>query len=239
MARQLPLDIHLRVEHRLDNFLTSSPQARELVEKLTEPALLKAEEAIVIYGANGAGKTHLLQGLCQLASDLNLSCGYLPLTDLIQAGPAMLEGLEQLDLVCIDDIHTIAGNSSWESGLFSLFNLSRQSQCRLLMTCQQRPTETNFKLADLTSRLTWGLVYALPNLDDQQSKQLLLQRAVELGLSLDEAACDYILQRSQRQTSSLMSFLDQLDQLSLADQRRITIPLIRELIQHNDEPNKT
>ncbi len=234
MAQQLPLDIHLRVEHRLDNFLTSSTQAQELVEKLTEPTLLQADEAIVIYGESGAGKTHLLQGICQLAGDLDMRCGYLPLSHLKQAGPAILEGLEQLDLICIDDIHAIAGDGPWELGLFTLFNLCRQHRCRLLMTSQQRPTETAFELADLTSRLNWGLVYVLPNLGHQQSKQLLLQRADELGLNLDGPACDYILQRSQRQTGNLMNFLDQLDQYSLADQRRITIPLIRELMQSND-----
>ena len=235
MAQQLPLDIHLRVEHRLDNFLTSSAQAQELVEKLAAPTLLKADEAIVIYGENGAGKTHLLQGLCQLAGDLDISCGYLPLNDLRRAGAGILEGLDQLDLICIDDIHCIAGNAEWERGLFNLFNLSRQHHCQLLMTSQQRPADSHFELADLTSRLTWGLIYPLPNLDQHERKQLLLQRALELGLSLDESACDYILQRSQRQTSSLMDFLDQLDQHSLADQRRITIPLIRELMQINNQ----
>lgn len=230
MAQQLPLDIHPRVDHRLDNFLTSSSRARELVEKLTNPALLEADEAIVIYGEAGAGKTHLLQGLCQLAGDLGMRCGYLPLSQLKQTSPAVLEGLEQLDLVCIDDIHTIAGSSEWERGLFNLFNLSRESNCKLLLTSQQRPADSYFKLADLTSRLDWGLVYALPNLDQEQRKQLFQQRAIELGLTVDEATCNYILQRQQRQTSSLMAFLDRLDQHSLADQRRITIPLVRELI---------
>ena len=230
MAQQLPLDIHLRVDHRLDNFLTSSSQARELVEKLTDPALLEIDEAIVIYGETGAGKTHLLQGLCQLAGDLGMHCGYLPLSQLKQTNPAVLEGLEQLDLICIDDIHSIAGNNEWERGLFNLFNLSRQSSCRLLMTSQQRPADSSFKLADLTSRLDWGLVYALPNLDQEQRKQLFRQRATELGLTVDEATCNYILQRQQRQTSNLMAFLDRLDQHSLAGQRRITIPLVRELI---------
>ncbi|MBL4622321.1 MAG: ATP-binding protein, partial [Immundisolibacteraceae bacterium] len=129
MAQQLPLDIHLRVDHRLDNFLISSNQARELVEKLADPAQLSANEAILIYGATGTGKTHLLQGLCQTAGNLKMRCGYLPLRDLKQASPAVLEGLEQLDLLCLDDIHTIAGDNEWERGLFNLFNLSRQLDC--------------------------------------------------------------------------------------------------------------
>ncbi len=231
MYPQLNLDIQLRVEYRLDNFIADAPPAIELQQRLQQLEKLRADQPIVIVGESGSGKSHLLQSACHLAGELGMSSCYLPLAEIDQATPDLLTGLEQLDLICIDDIHTLAGQSAWETGLFNLYNDCREQQCRLLFASRLRPAECGFQLADLTSRLGWGLVYALPNLNDQQKKALVNQRGKELGLTFDDATCDYIMQRCHRQTDQLMQFLDQLDQHSLAGQRRITVPLVREVIE--------
>ena len=230
MYPQLNLDIQLRVEFRLDNFIAAAPAAIELQQRLSQLTALREDQPLFIHGDHGAGKSHLLQSACQLAGELEFSCCYLPLTEITQATPNLFTNLEQLDLICIDDVHTLAGQPDWETALFNLFNHCRDQQCRLIFASRLRPTECGFQLADLTSRLGWGVVYALPNLDDSHKRMLVNQRAKELGLTFDEATCDYIMQRCHRQTGQLMQFLDQLDQHSLAGQRKITIPLVREVI---------
>lgn len=231
MYPQLNLDIQLKIEFRLDNFIADSPQAIELHHQLTHLAELPSDLVMFVYGESGSGKSHLLQSACHLAGKLDMSCCYLPMSDLSAATPDLLTGLDQLDLICIDDLQTLAGDSEWELALFNLYNNCRQNQSRLIFASQQRPAECGFRLADLTSRLNWGLTYALPELGDSQKKSLVQQRAKEIGLIFDDATCDYILQRCHRQTGELMQFLDRLDQHSIAGQRRITTPLVRELIQ--------
>jgi DnaA family protein len=49
-----------------------------------------------------------------------------------------------------------------------------------------------------------------------------------MDLSRDTAS--YILKNYSRNISSLLSFLDQLDQASLAAQRKLTIPFVRDLL---------
>ena len=231
MYPQLNLDIQLRVEFRLSNFITDSPQAVELKAQLTQIIELPADQPILIYGEPGCGKSHLLQSVCHIADQQGINAGYLPLAQLANTTPDLLTNLGELELLCIDDIHTIAGQADWERALFNLYNQSREHQRRLLFASRLRPAECGFNLDDLTSRLGWGVIYALPALDDHHKKSLVQQRGKELGLTFDEPTCDYIMQRCDRQTSRLMQFLDQLDQHSLAGQRRITIPLVRELIQ--------
>jgi len=231
MYLQLNLDIQLRVEFRLYNFIADSPPAIELKQRLEQLENLRADQAIVIVGESGSGKSHLLQSACHLAGELDLTSCYLPLGEIQPATPDLLSGLDHLDLICIDDIHAIASQPAWETALFNLYNDCRERQCRLLFASRLRPTECGFQLADLTSRLGWGLMYALPTLNDQQKKALVNQRGKELGLTFDEATCDYIMQRCHRQTNQLMQFLDELDRHSLAGQRRITVPLVREVIE--------
>ncbi len=232
MYPQLNLDIQPRVEFRLSNFIGATAQTSELLQKLANLQSLSADQPLLIYGEAGAGKSHLLQSACHLAGELNYACSYLPLGELATSTPELLAGLDQLDLLCIDDLHLIAGQPQWELGLFNLYNECREHGCRLLFASQRRPVDCNFQLDDLTSRLGWGLIYALPELNDEQKKTLVQKRAHQLGLTFDAATCDYIMARCHRQTSKLMQFLDQLDEHSLAGQRRITIPLVRDVIQH-------
>ncbi len=57
---------------------------------------------------------------------------YLALKRLPKDAIASLQGLEQLDLVCVDDIHVIAGDRAWEEALFHCFNRIREANGRLL-----------------------------------------------------------------------------------------------------------
>ncbi|MEL0082509.1 MAG: DnaA regulatory inactivator Hda [Gammaproteobacteria bacterium] len=230
MQTQLNLDIQLRVASRLNNFITGSPQAQELKTRLEQLIELPREQPIFIYGAPGSGKSHLLQGTCHLARQQGIVAGYLPLSELTRTTPDLLASLSQLELLCVDDVHSVGGHGEWENALFNLYNESQQQQRLLIFAGQYRPADCGIELADLSSRLSWGLIYALPALDDQQKKLLVKQRGDDLGLAIDEATCDYIMLRCDRETGKLMQFLDRIDQHSLAKQRRITVPLVRELL---------
>ena len=236
MYPQLNLDIQLRVDFRLSNFIAAAPVAIELHHRISQLTALRADQPLFIHGEQGSGKSHLLQSACQLAGELALNCCYLPLTEIPHPNPDLFTDLEQLDLICVDDVHTLAGQPEWESALFSLYNRCRDQQCRLIFASRMRPADCGFQLADLASRLAWGVVYALPSLDDSHKKQLVNQRGKALGLTFDTATCDYILQRCHRQTVQLMEFLDQLDRHSLAGQRKITIPLVREVLGQRTRP---
>lgn len=59
---------------------------------------------------------------------------------------------------------------------------------------------------------------------------MLRLRARRRGLAIDEAAIDWLLRRVDRDLSSLTRLLDQLDRASLAEQRRITVPFLRQVL---------
>jgi DnaA family protein len=55
-------------------------------------------------------------------------------------------------------------------------------------------------------------------------------RARGRGFELPTEVASYLLLRNQRDMTSLFTVLQQLDELSLEKKRRITIPLLKELL---------
>jgi DnaA family protein len=92
------------------------------------------------------------------------------------------------------------------------------------------PDALPLALPDLRSRLSQCTRIMLAPLDDTGRREVLRLRAKRRGLAIDEAAIDWLLRRVDRDLSSLARLLDQLDRASLAEQRRITVPFLRQVL---------
>ena len=222
---QLPLAVHLRDDATFGNFYQADNGL--LVSQLRDQ-LTKGERYNYIYGAKGSGCSHLLQAACHAAGELGLGSLYLPLADLRQyRAEDLFEGLEKMSLVCVDDIQTVVGDEYWESHLFHLFNRLKENDVRLLVSSKCAVRELPIKLADLASRLSWGGVYQIRPLSDEQRIEVLKFRAAERGMELSDEVAQFICYRCQRDTGSLLAVLDKLDLTSLKEQRRLTIPFVK------------
>ncbi len=221
---QLPLRIGLKDSATFDNFF---PAGNELVLQA-----LQSDREMILYlwGPGGSAKSHLLQALCHAAAAQGLSSVYLPLEELISHPAALLQGLEQQDLIAVDDIQAVVGLPQWEEGLFHLYNRVRDSGHRLVVSGTSAPTGLGLGLPDLVSRLGWGPVFKLSALTDLQKRSALQLRAQRRGLEMGDDVAGYVLRRCPRDMDSLFSLLNRLDQASLAAQRRLTIPFVRQLL---------
>ena len=146
----------------------------------------------------------------------------------------MLEGLEQMNVIVVDNIDAIAGDKQWETALFHLYNRVRdKGQGALFVTATQPLASIELSLPDLQSRLAWGLVYQLHALTDDEKLVALQQRADSRGFELPDEVGRYLLRHLSRDMVMLFGLLDRLDQLSLAEQRRLTIPFVKQIIETN------
>jgi DnaA family protein len=84
---------------------------------------------------------------------------------------------------------------------------------------------------DLVTRLGWGLVYQVHELTDEEKIEAMKSHAITRGLELSQEVCGYLLRHARRDLPSLMATLDALNGYSLANQRKVTVPLVRELLQ--------
>lgn len=223
---QLALPVVLNDEATFDNFYVAE-QNRQLVEMIKDWNNW-LEPYIYLFGPSKCGCSHLLQAACQQAAEQGRLALYLPMQELL-AYPAheMLDGLEALDLICIDDIHLISGKREWEEGIFHLYNKVKEKQSRLLIAAHQSPKQLQLSLADLESRLQWGITYKMFDYSDEDLVLLIAHRARSRGLLLVDEAAQYLVSRARRDPSELMSILEKLDMLSLQSGRKLTIPFIK------------
>ena len=225
---QLPLGLTLRDSARFDSF--SPGQNREAVASLQAAARGTGESLVYLAAAAGLGKTHLLQAACHAAGESGRSAGYLPLAELRHSPTAVFDGLEQLELVCLDDVDAIAGEPQWEHALFDLFNRLRDAGRTLLVTALQRPDAAGFGLPDLVSRLGWGVSYVLKPMGEADIMAAMLYRARGRGLELPVDTAQFLLRRFPRDLPTLFALFDTLDFASLVEQRRLTIPFVKSVL---------
>ena len=158
--------------------------------------------------------------------------GYVPLDKRTWFVPEVLEGMEQLALVCIDNIECVAGDEPWDMAIFNLYNRILESgKTRLLITGDRPPRQLNLGLPDLASRLDWGQIYKLQPLSDEDKLQALQLRARLRGFEMPEDVCRFLLKRLDREMRSLFMILDQLDHASITAQRKLTIPFVKEILK--------
>ncbi|MBS8267257.1 DnaA regulatory inactivator Hda [Halomonas litopenaei] len=225
---QLPLGVGLRDDATFDNYHPGANAT--LVECLSHQFDDNGEPFLYLWGGDGVGRSHLLQAACHQASARDLRTLYLPLEELGHFPPLMLEDVERLDLVAIDDLDRVVGRKRWEEALFHAFNRLRDSGKRLLIAADRPPRQLDIKLADLASRLTWGMTFHLRQLSDEDRMQALKLRAHLRGIELPDEVARYILHRGARELSELFRSLEVLDNASLSAQRKLTIPFVKKAL---------
>lgn len=230
VTEQIPLRFGWRDGRSFENYFAGeNAEAVHHVQRVAagDP---EAEQFLLLWGGVNAGKSHLLQAACQSAAEHQRTVAYLPLTELVALSPEIFEGLEQMSLVCVDDVHVIAARAEWEEALFHFYNRVREAGGSLLVTADVAPSALALQLPDLQSRLCWGPVLQLAGLDDAGKMGALQLRARRRGFELSDEVAQFLMRRSSRDMASLFALLDRLDEASLVQQRKLTIPFVRNLI---------
>lgn len=224
---QLPLAVSLRDDASLENYVVGHNAA--LLDCLQNMSRGKGEGLVYLWGAPGCGRTHLLQAVCH-GVQRPQQAFYLPLSMRGEFDPSVFEGLERCSVVCIDDLDVIAGDRVWEEAFFHGFNRMRDFGTRLVVAAVGAPSALPWVLPDLQSRMSWGSVWHVEPLDDADKKTALIRRARARGMNMSETVAGYILRHAPRDMGSLFTLLDDLDQLTLREQRPLTVPLIKKLL---------
>lgn len=228
MPSQLALGVRLRDSSVFASYFAGrNGTAVEILQSL-QPG--STPTCLYLQGPVASGKSHLLQAVCAHASLQDHRVAYLSAREISSMGPQMLAGWGELDLVCIDDIERLAAQRAWNLAMFTLHQQLEEHRGRLVVASHLAPGALKMSLADLASRLAGGLVLTLHALDETEQVAALQLRAQLRGFDLPDDTALFLLRRLPRDMTSLCAFLDELDKASLAAQRRLTVPFVREVM---------
>lgn len=226
-APQLPLALRYPPDQRMEAFVAPPPGAIAQLEALATQA---GADWLYLAGPSGVGKTHLALAACAACEAAGRAAAYVPMKSAAGRLRDALEAFDDRALVALDGLDAIAGNREDEVALFDFHNRARAAGTGVLYTASVAPDALALTLPDLRSRLSQCTRVVLSPLDDQARREVLRERARRRGLALDEASIDWLLRRRGRDLATLTGLLDVLDRASLAAQRRITVPFLREAL---------
>jgi DnaA-homolog protein len=229
--KQLPLHFEFRADQTFGDFFPGANL--ESINHLQKSSAGNGERLIFLWGQSGLGKSHLLQACCHQAQSRQLSSFYFALSPLELPDPALLAGLDKLDVVCFDNIEHIAGNPAWESAFFNFFNRHRDQGHTLIVSAPCPPNEITIRLPDLKTRLNWGLTLKIQPLCDRDRITALIFKADKMGFEISPQTGHFLLTRYNRDLSSLWVLLTKLDRASLAAKRKLTIPFLKQILNED------
>ena len=110
-----------------------------------------SRNSIYLWGQGGRGKTHLLNAVCAAAGHVDLRVMYIPLRDFSDpVHISLLQGLDEYDLVCLDDIDAVTHSAPWCLALFALYNrLTDAGNARLVISASRSTSALDCALPDL------------------------------------------------------------------------------------------
>lgn len=181
------------------------------------------ETGILLWGAPGAGKTHLLRATAGFASAQGRAARYCASPADVPSAP-----LSAPSLVAIDAVDT--ADAATQGSLFTLFNALAATGGQMIAAASIPPAQLTLR-EDLRTRLGWGLVYEIVALSDADKPAALAAYGRERGFDLPDEVIAYLLAHGRRDMSSLVATLAALDRHSLAVKRPITLPLLRDWLQ--------
>lgn len=181
------------------------------------------EKQMLFWGECASGKTHLLSAACQKFAAQGYQVAYM--TGELASRDGALSAMESIDLLCVDDLHLL--ESSAQETLFHCINRCQDSGTRMLFSSKVSIDELHFSLADLVTRLSWGTVFQLHTLSDDELPSALALQLKLRGLDVSSDVIEYIVRRYPRNMQDLTQLVERLDHASMTEQRRITIPLVR------------
>ncbi|MDE2148353.1 MAG: DnaA regulatory inactivator Hda [Gammaproteobacteria bacterium] len=220
--RQLPLAVGLREPLDFDHFVAGDNAAALAAVRRAADAL---EPPLLLLGAAGTGKSHLLQAAAAVARADGRGAVYLPLGDCLdQCPPALLEGAGDT-LLCIDELEHATGHRNWQLTLIRSLDAWRGRG--VLVAARGLPAGL---LPDLRTRLTAGARFVLQPLGESHLIEALKSRAAARGLELSDEVARFLLHRLPRRVAALLAALDALDTASLSAQRRLTVPFVAQVL---------
>lgn len=221
---QIPLAIGHESLPTFDNFKAgANGSALHHLRSLNLPA-----PPVYLWGGGGCGKTHLLQAVAARCQAAGQQLAWFDATD-----PLPWTLVPGWSLVIVDRCEAL--RDAAQHAAFALFEDAAAHGVQWLAAGRLPPVDLPLR-EDLRTRLSWGHVFGLQPLPDAETRAALRREADRRGIFLSDEVMAFLLTHFERDLGNLMRLLDRLDRYGLAKARRITVPLVRQMLIEEGAP---
>ncbi len=225
--RQLALQIQINERASLNNFFVSKNNNKTF--QILKDILNSNNGAQIFIDDLGSnGKSYLLQAICNDFSNSNNSSIYIPMEEAINLDPSILEGVSELNLICIDDVDLINNRREWEIAFFNLINECYEKECFLLLSGSINKLEA---IPDLVSRIKKMETLRLEAINDDELLEATQAISKNLNIEISDKNMNYLINNSKRDIKTIFRTLSQLERESLERKKSIGLNLIKEVIR--------
>lgn len=231
--KQIALPISVHVDQTLESF--EPGRNADVIEHLklfaTHPN--RSPVPTYIWGPSGSGKTHLLRAVAAELRVLGQAFGWLDTGFATERAQSFDPSWE---VILMDDVDQY-GASQQQFAFNCFVNALTPSAGlqRWIFAAGALPPQDLRMREDLRTRMGWGHVFQLSPLSDEGAREVLKQRARDLGLALTLELEDYILSRFSRDLGHLTQLLHTLDAYCLQAKRAPTIPILKAMLDHSED----
>jgi len=235
---QLTLSVQLPDDETFESYKSESngvvvAQLKQFLNNMqneSNDVHMKKPNSFYMFGLSGIGKSHLLHASSAYVAKMDKTSVCLSCSELKTLPIEVLNGLENINLICLDDIQLIAGDELLQQAVFDLYNRVVEQNNFLLISGDHTAQQLCITLPDLVSRLLWGYTEQLKPLNEQEKSYAIKFRASQRGLVLTDDVIKFLLNHLNRDMKSLITSLDLLDNASMSHKRKITIPFVKEIL---------
>ena len=182
---------------------------------------------IYVWGQPGSGKSHLLKAWITQALRSGKTAAYIDATE-----NTLTEAEFEVEYLAVDQVDKL--NDEEQALLFSIFNQRRNEGLGFLLLSADVPPQQLVIREDLRTRMGYCLIYDVKLLSDQEKIDALISMATTRQIIVDPEIFSYLLNHWRRDMDSLMQMLDTLDNYAVTMGKRITLPLLRQLLKQQE-----
>lgn len=215
--KQIPLDLGFRPALGRQDFFVAPGNAEAVAWIDRWPAWPRP--VFALFGPAGCGKSHLAQVFAARSAAQVIGAKDLRITEvgeLAQTHKAIV--LEDGD----------AGVE--ETALFHLHNAVIEAGGWLLLTGREAPARWSVQLPDLRSRLAAVTAARIDAPDDDMMQAVLIKLFADRQISVSPDVISYLIRHMDRTFATARALVDIADRESLAGQRSVTVPLVKDLL---------
>ncbi|MFO7978128.1 MAG: chromosomal replication initiator protein DnaA [Bacteroidales bacterium] len=240
------LNIHPQLidSYNFDNFIQGDCNrlARSAGMAVGENPGKTSFNPLLLYSANGLGKTHLAHAIgIEVKNNFpEKTVLYVPSEQFTnqfidsvrnQNQNDFIHFYKMIDVLIVDDIHCLAGKEKTQDVFFHIFNHLHQNGKQIIITSDMAPVEMKGIEPRLMSRFKWGLSADLQVPDFETRMAILQKKLYNDGVEMPQEVVEYIVNSITTNVREMEGALISILAQSSMNKKEITLELAAKVIE--------